>query len=234
MDVRIEFLCEPGLHGAIAHPAAAGRFLPDWFRVLPRDLGTTFAEGLPALSVKACLPVTDAFGLGFIVPLPFDVALEMDDDGVPLRMRWPPEATFQPITGHAPEQVGGPNPPFDRAAPLKWINPWRIKVPEGYSVLFTHPFNHFELPFRVFSGVVDCDHFQTTVNFPFVWTAGGGSFTLKKGMPIAQLVPIRRDALVSNLEVRARTDAEAEEQAAAEQQKYHSESAYTRRWRQKK
>ena len=68
----IEFLCDPALVGKIPAPERAIRFAPDWFKRLNREMGMAYENGLPAMTAKACLPMTDAFSLGFVIPLPFD------------------------------------------------------------------------------------------------------------------------------------------------------------------
>jgi len=62
----IKFLCPPEFDGKIPKPARASKFLPDWFRDLPREMDMTDEHGLPGLTVKACLPVTDIMSLGWM------------------------------------------------------------------------------------------------------------------------------------------------------------------------
>lgn len=233
-EALIEFLCDPDLAGRIPPPERAIRFAPDWFRRLDREMGVPDAHGLPGLTVKACLPVTDAFALGYVIPLPWDVAVHVPEDRLAIRLGWTDECAFQPIEQHHPAQIGAPEYPFEQAMPLKFVNPWRIKVPGGYSVLFTQPANRPDLPFTCFTGLVDCDNFATTINFPFLWTGETGDHILPAGTPIAQVIPIRRDALLKDHVVRASTLEELAEQAAARDRKYHSESAYAREWRVRK
>ncbi len=38
---------------------------------------------------------------------------------------------------------------------IKFHNLWTIEAPEGYSLLFTHPVNRFDLPFTTLTGWVD-------------------------------------------------------------------------------
>ena len=45
--IEIEFICPPELFGKIPEPAPAAKFMPDWFRNLPRDMGIPDADGLP-------------------------------------------------------------------------------------------------------------------------------------------------------------------------------------------
>jgi hypothetical protein len=231
---RIEFLCDPALLGTIPAPERAVRFVPDWFKRLERELGVPDAHGLPGLTAKACLPMTDAFSLGFVIPLPYDVLFVIPEDRVSIQLGWSQDAAFQPVEQHLPAQIGAPAPPFEQVMPLKFINPWRIKVPEGYSVLFTQPMNRPDLPFTCFSGLVDCDRFDTTVNLPFAWTGPVGEHLLPAGTPIAQVIPVRRDSLIKGHAARASTEAELAEQEAARQRKYHEESTYRQHWRVKK
>lgn len=232
--LRIEFLCDPALEGTIPAPERAIRFAPDWFRQLKPEMGVPDAHGLPGMTAKACLPMTDALSLGFVIPLPFDIQLRVPPDGVNIAMGWPPDCPFAPIEQHHPAQLGAPNPPFAQVMPLKFVSPWRIKVPDGYSVLFQPLVNRPELPFYCFSALVDCDRFAPTINFPFIWTGGPGDFHLPAGTPLIQAIPIRRDTLVKDHDVRASTSDEIAEQDAAKTRKYTEASTYRKDWRVRK
>jgi hypothetical protein len=228
---QIEFLCDPELLGTIPEPKPAMRFAPDWFRNMKREMGMLDAHGLPALTVKACMPVTDALALGFVIPLPYDITFGGASDMPTLQVRWGDDCAFQPIEQHHPGQLGAPDPPFAHVSPLKFINPWRIKVPEGYSVLFQPVMNRPDLPFFCFSGLVDCDRFHTTINFPFIWMGGMHEQLLEAGTPMVQVIPVRRDALIKSHNARASSPEEAAEQALANERKYGEVSTYRKEWR---
>jgi hypothetical protein len=231
---RIEFLCAPELFGKIPAPERAVRFAPEWFRRLPREMGMNYAGGLPALTAKGCLPMTDAFALGFVIPLPFDVRLTVGEDRRSIQLAWAEGLPFAPVERHHPAQIGAPAPPFEHTMPLKFTNPWRIRVPDGYSVLFVQPLSRPDLPFTCFSGLVDCDRFDTTVNQPFAWTGPPGEHLLPAGTPIGQAIPLRRDTLIKHGEARASNEQELAEQAEASRRKYGEASTYAREWRVKK
>lgn len=233
-DDLISFLCDPELAGRLPAPERAARFIPQWFRDLEREMGMPDPNGLPGLTVKACLPVTDAFTLGWIIPLAMPVRVVVPEDRVNIQMGWGEDAPFQPVEQHHPGQIGAPAPPFQQTMPLKWMNPWRIRVPKGYSLLFTPPFNHFDLPFTCFTGLVDADQFAAKVNFPFAWTGAPGDHTLPAGTPLVQVLPIRRDAILSREEARISTPAELAEQGGATYRKHNEVSVYRREWREKK
>jgi hypothetical protein len=64
-------------------------------------------------------------------------------------------------------------------------------------MLFTHPLNRHDLPFRTFSGVVETDSYTLAVQFPFQFTKElekGESYIIEKGTPVVQMVPIKRDS----------------------------------------
>lgn len=101
-------------------------------------------------------------------------------------------------------------------------------------MLFTQPLSRPDLPFTCFSGFVDCDRFAPTVNLPFAWTGAVGDHHLPAGTPIAQLLPVRREAMIREGAARASTEEELAEQRAAKAPKYGEESTYARDWRVKK
>lgn len=231
MSETVRFLCDPTLEDRILKPEPAGRFAPDWFRQMSRSLNMPMADGLPGLTVKACLPVTDAFSSGWMIPLSADLTLEVHENGM-VQVRDDGSAGFTQVTSHHPAQIGAPAAPFGPGVlPLKWMNPWRVAAPEGVSLMYGQPLNHFQLPFLNFTGLVDADRFGAKVNAPFIWTGGPGRFTLPKGLPIIQVIPLAREVLAMPAEMRAASPEEAAEDAAHTQQKHAEESVYARKYR---
>ena len=79
---------------------------------------------------------------------------------------------------------------------MKFNSFWTIELEPGYSLFATHPVNRADLPFRLLTGVVDCDRFTDVgILFPAVWTDANFEGVLPRGAPIAQCFPIRREAL---------------------------------------
>ena len=170
----------------ILKPAPALRFIPRWYRSIPG-----VRDGV--MSVKKCVPVLDAFSAGYIVPLPADVVWDKASGRMLTQSRISLESD------HHKSQIEG----FDVGdgydpTPHKWLNPWFIKVPRGYSVLFTHPLNREDLPFKAFTGVVDCDKHPMPVNFPFVFKEGFEG-TVPAGTPMIQLIPFKRETWFSKI-----------------------------------
>jgi hypothetical protein len=106
-----------------------------------------------------------------------------------------------PIDFHDNSQVTG-TPFFDEDQfVIKFTNFWTFEVPAGYSLLITHPFNRHDLPFVTLTGLVDADAYRDNfINFPAHWRDLEFSGVLPKGTPVAQCVPIRRDAWTARFE----------------------------------
>lgn len=224
----IDFICSPELFGKMPEPQRANRFVPEWFRRLNRKMDGAAPGEEAKLTIKSCMPVTDVFALGYILPLAFDVTLDISPDRRTITTHVETDCPITMIEPHKPGQIGAFDPPFEDAMPMKFINPWRIMVPDGYSVLFTPPLSRPDLPFLPFSGLVDCDRFATNVNIPFVWKGETGRHTVAAGTPIAHCVPVLRDAMIKEHVARAATPQEMDDQAAANQRKYGEQGAYTR------
>jgi hypothetical protein len=194
--MRIVFRCDPAMAPQLIRPVAARAALPDWLRAMP---GAAFSDlhGQEVRTVKQCPPFVDAMSHGFIIPLPCDVDVR---DGI-LSWDWDhPALTVDahprsPISFHAPAQVAG-TPFYDPdVAIVKFNSFWTIELEPGYSLFATHPVNRVDLPFRLLTGMVDCDRFSDVgILFPAVWTDPSFEGVLPRGTPVAQCFPVARDA----------------------------------------
>ena len=106
---------------------------------------------------------------------------------------WP---SFGPLGFHpvaqAPTYPNRKDLPNEGSYP-KWINPWSIKTPPGYSILFVQPF-HRECPFSILPGTVDTDTYTAPVNFPFALNDWNFEGIIPAGTPMAQVIPFKRES----------------------------------------
>lgn len=190
---EIELLFEP--------PKPASNNIPTWYKDMPTRMDGEKNDGLSKdgvavsnLTLKGCSPFLDALTSGYIFELPFDMEFRKNDKGM-MNIRWATNIDF--ISQHGPDQAPGlPNPSGGSLSILKWRPGWRVITPKGYSCLFTHPTNRHDLPFRTFSGVVDTDTYNLSVEFPFQLTdslINKDIFILEKGTPICQVIPFKRE-----------------------------------------
>lgn len=176
----------------VVYPEPAIKNLPEWYKAMqPYEGGKFSLHNFNASStVKKCIPFLDAISAGYYIFLNCDIYV---DEGP--YFNWLVNVpTWQPVSAsHDDFQMKE----FDfgnQYSPhiFKWMNPFFIKTPKGYSTHIFSPANIVNSPFYTLSGVVDTDKFNVPIHFPFLINK---DFTgiIKRGTPIAQVVPFKRD-----------------------------------------
>ena len=202
-------------------PKPSSSFIPTWYKDMESYLGNgkvPDGKGMTTGTIKRCMPVFDAITSGYILYTYSDVYIrqvnidyadkehyektgenrflskeEVEKRNFPstqAHYEWP---SFGPIQFHPVEQA--PNHPNRNGTPSsypKWINPWSVKTPKGYSTLFIQPM-HRESVFTILPGIVDTDDYDAPVNFPFVLNDPKFKGMIPAGTPMAQVIPIKRD-----------------------------------------
>ena len=174
-------------------PSPAAQHIPDWLKQMPANVTLTTGAPGPAGSVKKCMPFVDAMTCGYLIPIAGDVKFYMTD-ATNLDIISPEEL----VTWQSHEQV--PGAPFEQRMIVKFRNPWVVQTPPGYSTLFTPMLNQLNLPFQILAGLVETDRFYNEVYFPAInMMRPGQMFELKKGTPIVQAIPIKREPWTSTV-----------------------------------
>ena len=173
-------------------PKPATASVPDWYKNLESYVGKEKkpnGDGNTTATIKRCMPVFDAITNGYILYTYTDVWISQKDD-----MPWYEWPSFGPIKFHPVEQAPDhPNRNGHQTSYPKWVNPWSIQTPPGYSVLFVQPF-HRESAFTIFPGIVDTDQYDAPVNFPFVLNNIKYEGLIPAGTPMAQIIPFKRES----------------------------------------
>ncbi len=227
-EMTLTFRCAPELDKILPRPIPAVRGLPDWFKAMPQSTFNA-TMGDETQTVKKCPPFIDAMTYGFLIPLVTD--LEVRDGEFSWNFQVPEdfvsEYSHSPIGFHDPSQVAGtPYADEDRFI-IKFNNFWTIEAPKGHSLFFTHPLNRADLPFTTITGLVDCDTFHhSPVNFPARWHDTGFNGVLRKGTPVAQCIPVKRESWVARFET---LSAEATSRMVETRSAIHRETAVYRR-----
>jgi hypothetical protein len=197
--MTLKFRCPPGLEDKLPPPVPASLGLPAWLKAMPTQAFNAINQR-DEDTIKRCPPVVDAMTSGFLIPLMCDVRFENGEISWDNDLLVGGELDFprSPVGFHDSSQVTG-SPLFepDRLL-IKFRNPWLIEAPEGYSVLFMHPINRFDLPFTTLTGLVDCDRYRDSwIHFPVHWHDVNFNGVLPKGTPIAQCVAVKRETWVA-------------------------------------
>lgn len=172
-------------------PIPAKSLIPDWYKELNSYVNnkkTPNGNGNTSGTLKKCMPVFDAITAGYFIVLPADIFVSQREDGP--YYEW---SNHNLIQFHPVSQA--PNYPIKNKLPAypKFINPWAIKTPKGYSCLFTAP-KHRDNSFTILDGIVDTDSYSAPVNFPFVLNDNKFEGLIPAGTIIAQVIPFKRDA----------------------------------------
>jgi hypothetical protein len=176
-------------------PKPASAFVPEWYKKLESYLGKEkkpVGDGTTSATAKRCMPIFDAITGGYIIVSAADVFVsqkETQDGSKQPYFEW---SNYGLIQFHPIEQAPEHPQRNGHTAYPKWINPWAIKTPKGYSTLFIQPV-HRESPFTILPGIVDTDTYTAAVNFPFVLNDVTFEGLIPAGTPIAQVIPIKRD-----------------------------------------
>jgi len=169
------------------HPQPATKFIPDAYKKLERLANNNLHQP----TVKTCMPFLDSLTMGYIIPFDQDYLVD------------PVETDFSVTPANREQHDFG----FHRKAQLpkewhkttgenagKFHNKWLIKTPPGYSCLFIKPMNRLESRFEIISGVVDTDTYTNVINFPFILHKRDKQFLIKKGEPMVQVIPFKRES----------------------------------------
>lgn len=180
-------------------PRPAGAVLPEWlvkmssyggFHDDPEGFKSVTHSGEPNATIKKCVPVADAISAGYIIVTTNDIWVEKakGEPDQQFKGRGVMSVSFHDFgqAKHHPAGNNGVNFP-------KLNNPWMIKTPKGYSVLFTAPMHNPNGFFKVFPGIVDTDGYKAAVNFPFAMDDSEFSGLIPAGTPIVQVIPFKRD-----------------------------------------
>jgi hypothetical protein len=171
-----------------------GTYKIDFFR--NRETDAYEVHRIP--SWKSCPAILDIFSSGYYLFTPCDITfkenleIEYDDDWKSIGGSW----AFCFPRG---DEADMPTPYGYSTQTFAWHPNWFMEVPKGYTVLFTHPMNIHELPFRTMSGFIDASNILTGSGNASFYIQENWTGTIPAGTPYAQVIPIKNDAWVSEI-----------------------------------
>ena len=188
----------------LGEPVPIKKLIPDWYKngemyYIDEDAhpehdedGNHIDEPKQNAGLKTCAPFLDIMISGYAVVTPFDIYVGRDENG-DLDIKWNSPTDWNDFIAERPAKSGAtiPRPAGHLPNHLVWASRWGFKAPKGYSMLVTHPFNRYDLPFTTMSGLIDSDKFFGNGNLPF-FIKEGFTGLIPEGTPFAQIVPIKR------------------------------------------
>ena len=182
-------------------PVVGAEILPDWYRKHPL---TVDGSKLPLnesnqsnATFKKCMPVFDSFMSGFFAVLESDIQITQKNGSAYLQ--W--SSDNDPVSLRDGTHMNAAVVPSGYSEKAwVWLNKVVFELPPGYSAIITHPMNRFDLPFITMSAIIDADTVVHEGKIPF-FLKDGYEGIVKRGTPIFQIIPFRREAWRSEQDV---------------------------------
>jgi hypothetical protein len=169
---------------------------PDWYKQTER--WATIPEGEenfgmnPWPGLKHCLPFLDALSIGYYILLDQNVNVRRTENGKVVEWEETPwGSTVEMRPPQVTNPLQGPAGYGEEYQHFHWFLHIAVKPPEGYSMIITHPFNRYELPFVTMTGIVD-DYAMPGANASF-FLRNDFEGVIPKGTPVAQVIPFKRE-----------------------------------------
>lgn len=181
-------------------PQAATKYVPKWYKEIPKlnkkyENESKIDQVINNKTIKTCAPFLDCFLSGYIQETWCDIYIEYDQSNDYVHYAWSLDPKIMSHRNNVSSEIFSKDGTFYKTE-FVWQTYWMPKLPSGYSMLFTHPFNRLELPFYSLSGIIDNDKFFGTPNnkgnFPF-YIKRGFSGIIPAGTPMYQMIPIKRE-----------------------------------------
>jgi len=182
-------------------PAAIVKTIPDWYRKADRFFKKpdgdfwNMPDGGKMPTWKACPAIFDIMTTGYTLKTPCDIEFIDESGKLSVIIK---DKMYQDFCTPRPAMPQFQHPQGYYADHFAWMPDWAIETPKGYSVLYSQPFNRFELPFLTVSGIIDNDSVNLPGSFPF-FVVKGFSGVIKAGTPYAQVIPFKRDNWYSEI-----------------------------------
>lgn len=179
--------------------------IPDWYRKADRFAklpGGDYFIGPDKGKIptwKACPAIFDIMGAGYVLKTPCDIEFYIDKNGkIASKIE---DHFYKDFCHFRPEMPQFEHPEGYYKDHFAWFPDWATKTPEGYSVLYTQPFNRFELPFMTTSGIIDNDQVHFPGSMPF-FVRDGFIGVIPAGTPFVQMFPFKREDWESEIEIK--------------------------------
>jgi len=181
----------------------SNHFIPKWFKDMNDDIEQPpNPQGYPnkfgkkgetskkwsSGTVKRCPAIIDLITEGFVIPMWCDYLIQRNKT----ELEWDNKNFPYGIEFHPNNQIYNWDlKKTDFPEGVKFVNPWRIYTPPGYSVMFMTPTYQFEKRFTVLPGIVETDKYHH-VNFPTIIHTTK-DLIIERGTPFLQVIPFKRE-----------------------------------------
>lgn len=188
--------------GNLHSPEPSKNNVPQWFSSADKykkqknglyELLFTNKDGNPVVqkapSWKSCPAILDTMISGYILKTPVEIKIgKVNNEYCILNEK--ESGYFCGIRGL---QDGFPTPDGYESLQFNWITNWMPQVPKGYTTLWVHPLNRFDLPFISVSGFIDTESYTQKGRLPF-FIKKDFEGVIPAGTPFIQIIPVKNES----------------------------------------
>ena len=167
--------------------------VPDWYKKIPNLTVNQQVQDEDANRIKKCMPFIDALSIGYMVTLPYDLYVQNVNNA--------PYLVWNKILGETGAPSWRNKVAHEKLVPegyfpmeYTWNPCVSIKIPKGYSMIATHPFNRHDLPFTTLTGVIEGDFAMYSGGAIPFYIRKGFEGLIPQGTPIVQLIPFLQES----------------------------------------
>jgi len=204
-------------------PVPVKNYIPEWYKKKDKYIknndgfyellfgsvnGKSTMHRLP--SWKSCPALLDVFLTGYYLLTPCDIEFKIiNNDGFPpveifYDEKWKEIRHDKSILStyfcvYRNKEDGLPHPEDYHEFTYAWRPNYYAEVPEGYTLLYVHPMNIPNLPFKTMSGFIDSTNpLIGNGNIPF-YLKKNWEGVIPAGTPYAQVIPIKNESWKSEI-----------------------------------
>lgn len=181
-------------NGIINDIVPAKKHIPNWYKSIKSyGYGNLVfdSENINMHNIKSCVPFLDSLSTGYMIELWCDIHVKINDDGQSHYFTWSGAKPI-PVGFRDSNENPIPIPIGCESSHYVWLSPYCIKTPKDHSLLITHPFNRFDLPFITLTGIVDAGKAIGPGNIPFFMKKDFEG-VIERGTPIMQVLPFKKE-----------------------------------------
>jgi len=176
------------------------KFIPEWFKRMPMQYMEKLSNvgqgvGASMSSTKLCPGMIEYFKQGYVVPLWADLLIDISRTDNELKYAWEFSDKTYKLDHHLHSQFLDYAPKHAQQnihMIFKLINPWRVKLPKGYSMYQLPMHYHYDDNFHVLPGIYPSDSYPELHSQLCITKLG--QFVIERGTPIAHYVPFKRES----------------------------------------
>ena len=172
---------------SLLSPTLAKSTLPEWYKQQ-----SSYDEfGHP--TIKRCLPVFDAMSSGYFLLAQSNITVDSTNPAG-LFVKSDNDFDGKLFNQHDLSQYDKYPVPLEYHKSLLRIDPmWAVQTPKDYSALFINPIHGGSRNIMAMSALIDTDNFISNGHLSF-FVKSDTVFKIKKGTPIVQVIPIKRES----------------------------------------